>query len=270
MSIPFDHIPVGKQQFGMDDTETLHRRARLRELVDGAFDGTLARLVDHIHAKTGKLPNQAELSTLRRDNGPRSFGDKKAKTLTEQIGLHRRWFDFPIGTNIERTDWLRDFYGDDATASEADRLRGHDVSEKSTLILEHSSSNTFKRAPVVAWACLGDDLRKPNENWPAEAMRVIYSTKPMSGLVKWIEVVDDLLAPRVVRGDIVVVDPDGKPMVDSPVLVRLSDGTHVLRFYRPLAGDAFEVFDGAGRTMDSVRHGIVVAATFVTLSRDSV
>lgn len=144
------------------------------------------------------------------------------------------------------------------------------MSEKSPLILEQSSSNTFKRAPVVAWACLGDDLRKPNENWPAEAMRVIYSTKPMSGLVKWVEVMDDLLAPRVLRGDIVVVDPEGKPMVDSPVLVRLSDGTHVLRFYRPLAGDAFEVFDGAGRTMDSVRHGIVVAATFVTLSRDSV
>lgn len=144
------------------------------------------------------------------------------------------------------------------------------MSENPPLILEQSSSNTFKHAPVVAWACLGDDLRKPNENWPAEAMRVIYSTKPMSGLVKWVEVVDDLLAPRVLRGDIVVVDPDGKPMVDSPVLVRLSDGTRVLRFYRPLAGDAFEVFDGAGRTMDSVRHGIVVEATFVTLSRDSV
>ena len=179
---------------------------------------------------------------------------EKTVLAVHALSGYMGWMDAPVGDARDRP-----LGGVDVTAS-----------GNMPLIPGSASGNTFKRAPVIAWARLGDDLRKPNENWPAEAMRVIYSTKPMSGLVKWVEVMDDLLAPRVLRGDIVVVDPEGKPMVDSPVLVRLSDGTHVLRFYRPLAGDAFEVFDGAGRTMDSVRHGIVVAATFVTLSRDSV
>jgi hypothetical protein len=91
----------------MDDPETLNRRARLRELIQFAFDGQLVKLINHIEKQTGKKPNQGELSGLRKDNSPsKSFGDKKAKTLTEQIGLHRRWFDMPLGSNLERPRWL--------------------------------------------------------------------------------------------------------------------------------------------------------------------
>lgn len=143
-----------------------------------------------------------------------------------------------------------------------------DASEKLPLMTDMRAGNTSRRAPVVAWARLGDDLRKPNEDWPAEAMRAINSTKPMSGLVKWVEVQDDLLAPRVLKGDWVAVDPDGAPRMDSLVLAKAADGSYMLRFYRPLAGGAFEVIDGAGRTMDSLRHGIQVEAAFVTLQRD--
>jgi len=217
----------------------------------GASKTTLARAIG--------ISYQAVKKVL--DGGSHSLSAENNAKAARYLGVSSHWLATGDGQMLADTLATQTPHSDGG----ADPM-----SEKSPLILEQSSSNTFKRAPVVAWARLGDDLRKPNENWPAEAMRVIYSTKPMSGLVKWVEVVDDLLAPRVLRGDIVVVDPEGKPMVDSPVLVRLSDGTHVLRFYRPLAGDAFEVFDGAGRTMDSVRHGIVVAATFVTLSRDSV
>lgn len=51
------------------------------------------------------MPNQGEMSALVKDHGGKSFGDKKAKTLTEQIGLHRRWFDLPLGTSLKREDW---------------------------------------------------------------------------------------------------------------------------------------------------------------------
>lgn len=145
-----------------------------------------------------------------------------------------------------------------------------EMSESLPLKAELSSSKNFTQAPIVVWACLGEDLTKPNENWPAEAMRVINSTKPMSGLVKWLEVQDDLLAPRVLKGDLVAVDPLGTPKMDSLVLAQAADGSHMLRFYRPLAGGAFEVLDGAGRTMDSQRHGVQVVASFVTLQRDMV
>lgn len=145
-----------------------------------------------------------------------------------------------------------------------------DASEKLPLMTDMRAGNTSRRAPVVAWARLGDDLRKPNEDWPAEAMRAINSTKPMSGLVKWVEVQDDLLAPRVLKGDWVAVDPNGAPRMDSLVLAKAADGSYMLRFYRPLAGGAFEVIDGAGRTMDSLRHGIQFEAAFVTLQRDNI
>ncbi len=93
----------------MDDRETLNRRARLRELIRECFDGKLANLMDHIKDRTGKTPNQGELSALQRDHSAaKSFGDKKAKTLTEQVGLSRRWFDLPTGSQITRDEWLID------------------------------------------------------------------------------------------------------------------------------------------------------------------
>lgn len=89
----------------MDDHETLHRRARLRELIATCFGGKDANLLEHIARRTGKRPNQGELSGLQKDNGGRSFGDKKAKTLTEQIGLSRRWFELPCGANLNPPQW---------------------------------------------------------------------------------------------------------------------------------------------------------------------
>lgn len=91
----------------MDDKETLNRRARLRELIACEFESNDQNLLRFIAQKTGKMPNQGELSSIQKDNG-KSFGDKKAKKLTEQIGLHRRWFDLPVGTNVKRSEWLNE------------------------------------------------------------------------------------------------------------------------------------------------------------------
>jgi hypothetical protein len=90
----------------MDNDETLLRRARLRELIDVSFNGKLVDLATHMEKVSGDRVNQAELSSLRKDHGPKSFGDKKAKVLTEQIGLHRHWFSMPLGTALERRQWL--------------------------------------------------------------------------------------------------------------------------------------------------------------------
>lgn len=92
---------------GMDDKETSNRRVRLRELIQTAFNGSLEELLRFIELRTGKRPNQGEMSALQKPEG-KSFGDKKAKVLTEQIGLHRRWFDAQPGTNLGRDQWLAD------------------------------------------------------------------------------------------------------------------------------------------------------------------
>lgn len=143
-------------------------------------------------------------------------------------------------------------------------------SENLPLMADLSAGNTFRHAPVVAWASLGEVLNRDNDEWPIEAMREIHTTKSISRKTKWVEVQDDLLAPKVLKGDMVAIDPEGAaPKMDGLVLALAADGSHMLRFWRPLAGGAFEVFDGAGRTMDSIRHGITIAGVFVTLQRDT-
>lgn len=93
----------------MDDEETKRRRMRLAELISAAFGGEQARLLAHIRTRTGKQPNQGEISGLiKLDNPARSFGDKKARTLTEQIGLSRRWFDLPLGSNLAPEQWMNE------------------------------------------------------------------------------------------------------------------------------------------------------------------
>lgn len=105
----------------LDDEETLHRRARFRELLDRCFEGKQSALSAHIHARTGKEANSGEMSTLKKPNGPRRFGDKKAKALCEQIGLHRQWFSMPLGTNLSRSEWMLDPYTP-ATENASDQI----------------------------------------------------------------------------------------------------------------------------------------------------
>lgn len=126
-----------------------------------------------------------------------------------------------------------------------------------------------KLAPVVEWERLGELLNKDNDDWPQEELHIVATSKQTSKKVKWLEVKDDLLAPKVVIGDKVAIDPEALPKMDGLVLVKAADGSHMLRFWRPLADGGFEVFDSAGRTMDSVRHGLQVAGFFVCLQRES-
>lgn len=90
----------------MDDRETLNRRARLRELIATCFNDRDKDLLDFIEQRTGKRPNQGELAGIQKNDGSKSFGDKKARTLTDQIGLHRYWFSMPLGSNLGRDKWL--------------------------------------------------------------------------------------------------------------------------------------------------------------------
>lgn len=112
---------------------------RLAELINAAFDGEQARLIAHIRDRTGKQPNQGEISGLiKLDNPARSFGDKKARTLTEQIGLHRRWFDFPLGSNLTREQWLHDGFIAPLLPS------ANSTGEPTTSYLPHSTEGVMK------------------------------------------------------------------------------------------------------------------------------
>lgn len=71
----------------MDDAETLNRRARLRELIRVCFNDSPSDLLRFVEGRTGKRPNQGELSAISKDHSGKSFGEKKAKTLTKTAFL---------------------------------------------------------------------------------------------------------------------------------------------------------------------------------------
>lgn len=122
----------------MDDKETLHRRARFRELLSACFADSQGALLNHITAN-GFKPNQGELSALKKDHGPKSFGDKKAKTLAEQIGLHRRWFDMPLGTWLSPSEWKGSeplLQSADAEGQTLNTIRIHEDKPKKSHVLD--------------------------------------------------------------------------------------------------------------------------------------
>jgi hypothetical protein len=97
----------------IDLPETLHRRARLRELVRELFDGKLKNLCAHIDSRhhdglSIKKANNGELSALQEDNSTKkSFGDKRGYNLAEQIGLPRNWFELPLGSHLLLSSYMQ-------------------------------------------------------------------------------------------------------------------------------------------------------------------
>jgi DNA-binding phage protein len=133
------------------------------------------------------------------------------------------------------------------------------VSENIDLIPFVSSSKTSARAPVVAWARLGDVVFKEEIEMGGE--RLAYT--PMgetSDRVILAPVVDDALAPRLTVGDLVAIDLDNKqPERGQVTLFRsTSDGAFFLRRYQPLAHPHFEALDAKHGALDSQRHGLEV------------
>lgn len=143
----------------MDDPETLHRRARLRELTTVTFDGQ-SSLLDHIQQRTGKKPNQGEMSYLHKDNSGRSFGDKKARALCEQIGLPRMWFSMPLGTCLGMSDWDKpEFQGPTPTTAPIDNPQpSHNVISTGHHAREDHAPYHHDRSTAKAFQILGRKL----------------------------------------------------------------------------------------------------------------
>lgn len=137
---------------------------------------------------------------------------------------------------------------------------GPRLSETPDLRMRQQGVTNLVRAPVVAWGRLGEDLFKDAvELSDAESLDFVPMA-PHGERVKLIRVMDDGLAPRLVAGDMVAIDPDNHaPMRGQVTLFRSSaDGGYFLRRYQPLMAPHFEAVDGKGNTLDSQRHGLEI------------
>lgn len=227
----------------MDDRETANRRARLRELIEVCFNDRLVDLQAHIRLHSGTEANQGELSALRKAGSSKSFGDKKAKTLAAQIGLHRRWFDWPVGTHTARDEWLLEPSGYEAAASEpmTPRIEGmlHESVMQFTPSFSTSAFNTH-RAPVVSWGRMGVDVLSVDSSNNGELVAPVNFG---DGAVVW-RVEDDSMSPDYNPGDFIAIDSNPSALKDlaagEAVIVETSGGTKILRYYTPLADGHFE------------------------------
>jgi len=136
----------------------------------------------------------------------------------------------------------------------------HSTDSFPTSTVRAYGDTTLVRAPIVEWARLGDDvLKDPSELGGAEVLDYVQIGTP-GRRAKLVPVVDDSLAPRLIVGDMVAIDPDNTcPKRGQVALFRSSvDGEFFLRRYQPLAAPDFEAVDAKGAAMDSRRHGLEI------------
>lgn len=217
----------------MDDHETLHRRARLRELILVCFgeEEGQKKLLNHIYERTGKRANQGELSALCKDHG-KSFGDRKAKTLTEQIGLHRRWFDAPIGTNLSRSEWENTPPVSLLDSSTYIQTRLH-------LPNTEEAPPIAGRVPLISWVQAGMWSEVIDNLHPGEGER-IETTYRARAHTYALRVVGDSMEPRFSEGAILIVEPDEAAEHGDFVIVRQKGGSEAT--FKQLIVDGAQIY----------------------------
>jgi hypothetical protein len=192
---------------------------------------------------------------LRRE---KSFGEKIARDFEHKLQLPRMWLD---QIHDEDDPHLQP---KPQGTSEAQGVYNVEQPPQQTIA---ASDTKWLRAPVVAWARLGVELYRANNEWHADEMQEFITAHTPSGeRFKMIEVPDSRLGPRIAQGDFVVIDPDQLTAKrNQVVLVKGPDDELMLRRFRPLANNGFEVVDASGEVLDKARHGLEILGVAIAL-----
>jgi len=211
--------------------------------------------------------------------GKSSFGEKVARHIEEVFKLPRGWMDAVHldGDYEDHADQVEQaklrsagaVITDQAAEEEEKPPTTSGVSEKPvSLRFPFERAKTYPMAPVIEWARIGEDLLRANSEWPTGELREVPTAREVSERIKWLPVLDDALAPSVTSGDLVAVDPEGHPKQDEVALFKTASGEYILRRWRAMPYDQFEAYDGQGRVLDSIRHGLTVVASTVGMFRN--
>lgn len=152
----------------------------------------------------------------------------------------------------------------DETVQPSDRLMTNHTPDAPILsaystVSASSVTNTL-RAPVIAWARLGMELKLPNVQVPSEVQ--IPVPEEASPACKWVVVERDHPRFGIRAGYKVALEPelDGHTFLDNELyLFKTLSGQFFLAEYRTLAV-GFEAIPDSGPPLESARHGIEVAA----------
>lgn len=229
-------------------------RAWKREVVDAVR-----------HRFGGDITVQAIGAVLRNDY---AFKTEKNSWIAAVLGVRSDWLASEAGQMS-----LPEFPDSELPPTSTQTKPGlNERLPDSSLSAVHASSDTkLIRAPVVEWARLETDLYKGNWEFTAAEALPYTTTKETGSRCKFVTVLKDNLAPKVLPGDKILVDPDNaQPKRDQVALFKIgNDGYELLR-YRPIA-NGFEAYDETSKApLDSEKHQLKVVATYVVLVREDV
>lgn len=235
----------------------------------------LMRQHDHTQAEVARQLGCTDTYVRKMLSGkPGTLGEKAARKVEEAYKKPRFWMDgIHAGGDYDEQDLIA--HGVVPLRVEENRadypINMGEGNPPLASLLPHGTDTSYPRAPVVEWARLGEDLYRANSEWPTSELRAVPTRKEVSERVKWVPVADDSLSPDIKRGDLIAIDPAHAtpPARDQVVLLRTPDGTHILRKFIPLANsESFEAIDAKGHTLDSQRHGLVIAGIVVGSFRE--
>lgn len=201
-------------------------------------------------------------------NKKTAFTEKTARKIEDVAGRPRGWLDVLhiMGDSAQNTnDAPADSDSINSSGQRYPMVRGepnqHVVMESALF-----ATNT-PRAPVVEWATLDENVLKSNRDWPVDAyMAFTPIVNEVSDYVKIATVIESPL-PTISVGDKIAIDSKAKPWDDCVVVARTATGKLILRRYRSLALNGFELVCPNEPPLDHERHGVSIVGVVVGLNK---
>lgn len=119
--------------------------------------------------------------------------------------------------------------------------------------------------PFVLWRRFGEVALLENSRFEQDQGPALLKPAHAGPRTKATVVPDDSIGGELTAGTIVLIDPDAVPYDGCVALVKMLDGTHHLRIFRPLADATFDVETTPPRfqVWNSVKHGIEVTGVVI-------
>lgn len=219
----------------------IFRKRRLKEAIQRFFGSNIA-LARRLRNKDGEpLKDGSYIGHLLKEDGQpgaRPIDEDRVREIEALKPELKGWFSLSEVTPTSRT---------------AANLQTHTV-------YSYSDTNT-PTAPVIAWGSMGDDLF--SDNYKFRASESLPIPEGATGNCKWTRVVSDHPRLRIMRDDLIALEPLASTSlaVDGKVhLFKGMDGRFFLAEFRKLADGGYEAVPDSGLPLDNKRHGVVVVA----------
>ncbi len=218
-----------------------YRKRRLKEAIERFFGSNIA-LARRLRNKDGEpLKDGSYVGHLLREDGQpgaRPIDEDRVREIEALKPELKGWFSLP-----------------DNSAPTTLKHQPYSAAH------HYSSDKNAPTAPVISWGSMGDFLYTDNNSFRVSECLPI--PEGAAGNCKWTRVESDHPRFRIMRGDLIALEPlvAALQAVDGKVhLFRALDGRFFLGEFRRLADGGYEALPDSGMPLDSKRHGVTVVA----------